>query len=121
MDNKTRDILQKFSTQKVELASFENEKNKFKQFAKKVFKDQDDVTAKYRDAIDEIRQSKKDVEQAFKMLETLQKKANKAQAEFKSLGIEAPSYLFEIDGVGFLGWENNLIDTRQILNTYINN
>lgn len=121
MDNKTQNILQKFSTQKVELASFENEKNKFKQFAKKVFNETDNVTAKYRDAVDEIRKVKKDVTQARKMLDDIQSKANRAKSEFQKLGIEAPNYLYEIDGVGFLGWENDLIEFKQILEQYVKN
>ena len=109
------------SNHKVDLASFEGEKEKFKLKAKKVFNEVDDVTAKYRDAVDEIRTAKKDVDIARKGLEDLIRKADKAKMAFKEVGIEPPSYLYEIDGVGFLAWENNLIDSKQILESYVKN
>ena len=46
---------------RVELASFENEKEKFKQKAKQIFNEVDNTTAKYRDAVDEIRSLKKEI------------------------------------------------------------
>ena len=112
---------QELSAEKVELASFENEKDKFKLKAKQVFNDVDDATAKYRDAVDDIRKIKKEVDMARKSLEDLIRKSDKAKAAFKEVGIEAPSYLEEIDGVGFLAWENDLIDSKQILESYIKN
>jgi len=63
---------------RVELASFENEKEKFKQKAKQIFNEVDNTTAKYRDAVDEIRSLKKEIVVARKMMEDLEMKANKA-------------------------------------------
>jgi chromosome segregation ATPase len=106
---------------RVELASFENEKEKFKQKAKQIFNEVDNTTAKYRDAVDEIRSLKKEIVVARKMMEDLEMKANKAKAAFNDLGIDPPMYLYEIDGVGFLGWTNDLIEMKQILEQYDKN
>ena len=99
--------------------SFENEKNKFKIKAKQVFKEEMDATAKFRDAVDEIRNIKKEVNLARKSLESLIRKSEKAKSAFREVGIEAPSYLDEIDGKGFLAWENDLIESSQNLNRYV--
>ena len=113
------EYLAKQEPQKVELAAFENEKNKFKIKAKQVFKEEMDATAKFRDAVDEIRNIKKEVNLARKSLESLIRKSEKAKSAFKEVGIEAPSYLDEIDGKGFLAWENDLIESSQNLNRYV--
>tara|TARA_R100001443_G_C3259597_1_gene155267 strand:+ start:113 stop:490 length:378 start_codon:yes stop_codon:yes gene_type:complete len=113
------EYLAKQEPQKVELAAFENEKNKFKIKAKQVFKEEMDATAKFRDAVDEIRNIKKEVNLARKSLDSLIRKSQKAKSAFKEVGIEAPSYLDEIDGKGFLAWENDLIESSQNLNRYV--
>jgi hypothetical protein len=113
------EYLAKQEPQKVELAAFENEKNKFKIKAKQVFKEEMDATAKFRDAVNEIKNIKKEVNLARKSLERLIQKSEKAKAAFREVGIEAPSYLDEIDGKGFLVWENHLIDSSQNLNRYV--
>ena len=113
------EYLAKQEPQKVELAAFENEKNKFKIKAKQVFKEEMDATAKFRDAVDEIRNIKKEVNLARKSLESLIRKSEKAKSAFREVGIEAPSYLDEIDGKGFLAWENDLIESSQNLNRYV--
>ena len=113
------EYLAKQEPQKVELASFENEKNKFKTKAKQVFKEEMDATAKFRDAVDEIRNIKKEVNIVRKQLESLILKSEKAKSAFREVGIEAPSYLDEIDGKGFLAWENDLIDSSQNLSRYV--
>lgn len=113
------EYLAKQQPQKVELAAFENEKNKFKIKAKQVFKEEMDATAKFRDVVDEIRTIKKEANLARKSLESLIRKSQKAKSAFKEVGIEAPSYLDEIDGKGFLAWENDLIESSQNLNRYV--
>ena len=121
---KIEELKQLFSTEKVKeikLSSFENEKNKFAQIAKQIFKKTDDVTYDFREAVDKIRDLQKEVESAKKLIDKLNSKSNKAKKEFKNLGIQPPTYLDEIDGKGFLAWENDLIETRQQLNTYVKN
>jgi len=121
---KIEELKQLFSTEKVKeikLSSFENEKNKFAQIAKQIFKKTDDVTYDFREAVEKIRDLQKEVESAKKLIDKLNSKSNKAKKEFKNLGIQPPTYLDEIDGKGFLAWENDLIETRQQLNTYVKN
>ena len=113
------EYLAKQQPQKVDLSAFENEKNKFKIKAQQVFKKEMDATAKFRDAVDEIRDIKKEVDLVRKSLESLIRKSEKAKSAFREVGIEAPSYLDEIDGKGFLAWENDLIDSGQNLKRYV--
>jgi hypothetical protein len=45
----------------------------------------------------------------------------KALKAFRDLGIDPPSYIGEIDGKGMSAWENDLIDFKQILESYVKN
>jgi len=111
---------QELSAEKVEL-SFEGDKDKFALKAKAAFDAADEATDKYRKAVDEVRAAKKEIEEARKMLDKINADYGKAQKAFRDLGIDPPSYIGEIDGKGMSAWENDLIDFKQILESYVKN
>ena len=109
---------EELSAEKVEL-SFEGDKDKFVTQAKAAFNAVDDATDKYRKAVDEIREVQKEVLNARKMLDKITSNYGKAEKAFRDVGIEPPSYLGLIDGKIFSAWENDLIDSKQILEQYV--
>ena len=111
---------EELSAERVEL-SFEGDKDKFAAKAKAAFDAADDATDKYRKAVDEVRAAKKEIDAARKMLDGITADYGKAQKAFRDLGIDPPAYLSQIDGKMFSAWENNLIDFKETLESYVKN